>query len=111
MVTRSVIQSDISGEPNAATVMFGLAETWYEIDLTDEERKKLEQTLKAYVAKGRKASAVARVEKKRMVPETTSEERETIRAWARENGFEFADRGRIPKNVQKAYDEVHNIKR
>ncbi|WP_424863007.1 histone-like nucleoid-structuring protein Lsr2 [Streptomyces sp. MMS24-I29] len=34
-----------------------------------------------------------------------------IRAWGKEQGFEFADFGRIPKKVVEAYCEAHGIER
>lgn len=89
--------------------MFGLGDTWYEIDLTPDEQKKLEEALKPYLKAGRKAGKPA--PKKRVVPETTAEERDKIREWAKREGYEFAERGRIPKNVMKAYDEAHDIDR
>jgi hypothetical protein len=106
MAIREVIESDLSGKTGAATVTFGLKDTWFEIDLTDEERKELESTLERYAARGRRAGRKG--EKKGIVRETTAEEREAIRAWARENGFETPNFGRIPKAVQKAYDEAHS---
>jgi DNA phosphorothioation-dependent restriction protein DptG len=109
MAKREVVESDISGKPDAATVTFGLEDTWYEIDLTEEEKKKLLQTFKTYVTKGRKATTTG--VKKRVVPDTTPEERDAIRAWARDHNFEFAERGRIPKEVMAAYDKAHKIKR
>ncbi|MFJ7280362.1 Lsr2 family protein [Kitasatospora sp. NPDC098663] len=109
MAIRSVVESDLSGEPDAATATFGLGDTWYEVDLTTEERKKLEEALKPYLKAGRKAGEPT--PKKRVVPETTAEERDKIREWAKGKGLEFADRGRIPKKVMKAYDEAHGIDR
>lgn len=109
MAIRNIVESDISGKPDAATVTFGLGDTWFEIDLTDEERKELEKNLKEYISKGRKATKKG--EKKRLVPETTPEEREEIRKWARENGHEVPEFGRIPKAVMKAHDEAHGIER
>ena len=73
MAIRSVVESDISGKPDAATVTFGLGDSWFEIDLTDEERKELESSLKRYVDKGRKATP-PKGEKKKLVPDTTPEE-------------------------------------
>lgn len=87
---------------------FGLGDTWYEVDLTPEEQKGLEDALESYLKVSRKA-AVSPAAKKRLVPETTAEERDRIRAWGKENGYEFAERGRIPKTLQKAYDEAHGI--
>lgn len=109
MAIRSIVESDLSGKPDAATATFGLGDTWYEVDLTAEEQKKLEETLKPYLKVSRKAGKAA--PKKRVVPETTEEERIKIRAWGKENGYAFAERGRIPKHVMKAYDEAHDIDR
>ncbi|MFF4410214.1 Lsr2 family protein [Streptomyces sp. NPDC001404] len=110
MAIRSIVESDLSGKPDAVTQTFGLGDTWYEIDLTAEEQKKLEEALKPYLKVSRKAAKTTPV-KKRVVPETTAEERDKIREWAKKEGHEFADRGRIPKAVMKAYDEAHGIDR
>ncbi|UJW28819.1 Lsr2 family protein [Saccharothrix sp. AJ9571] len=107
MAKRLVLDSDISGKPDATTVLFGLEGDWYEIDLTDEERQKLERALKKYLVKGRKATA----ETTRLVGETTPDERHEIRAWAEKEGYEIAPRGRIPQDVLAAYDEAHGIER
>ncbi|MDX2547488.1 Lsr2 family protein [Streptomyces sp. WI04-05B] len=111
MAIRSIVESDLSGKPDAATQTFGLGDTWYEIDLTPEEQKKLEEALKPYLEVGRKAEKTTPAPKKRVVPETTTEERDKIREWAKKEGLEFAERGRIPKTVMKAYDEAHGIDR
>jgi len=109
MAIRKIIESDLSGKADARTVTFGLADTWYEIYLTPDEQKKLEQALSTYLGAGRKAAPG--VAKKPVVPETTPEEREEICAWGRENGYEFAERGRVPKKLQRAYDKAHGITR
>jgi Lsr2 protein len=103
-----VVESDISGKPNAATVTFGLAGTWYEVDLTQDEEEGLKQALQSYLAVSRKGS---RPPKKRQVPEMTAEERARIRDWAKKKGHKVPERGRIPKEIQNAYDEAHNISR
>ncbi|WP_328990408.1 Lsr2 family protein [Kribbella sp. NBC_01245] len=105
MVKRSVVESDLSKRPNAATVTFGLFDDWYEIDLTAKERRELQAELKKYVEAARKATPP----KPRAVPEMTPEEREAIRAWGRDNGFNAQGMGRISKELQAAYDEVHGI--
>ncbi|MGW1786173.1 histone-like nucleoid-structuring protein Lsr2 [Streptomyces sp. NPDC002143] len=109
MAIRSIVESDLSGKPDAATQTFGLGDTWYEIDLTAAEQKKLEEALEPYLKVSRKAGKPA--PKKRVVPETTAEERDKIREWAKKEGYEFAERGRIPKKVMNAYDEAHDIDR
>ncbi|MFD4475916.1 Lsr2 family protein [Streptomyces sp. NPDC058471] len=109
MAIEKVVVSDLSRKPDAATATFGLGDTWYEVDLTAEEQKKLEEALKPYLKVSRKAGKAA--PKKRLVPQTTAEERDQIRAWGKKNGYDFADRGRIPKVVMKAFDEAHGIDR
>lgn len=110
MATRNVIESDLSGKVNASTVTFGLNGSWYEIDLTQDEQEQLEKVLQTYVASGRKTLAKDTL-RKRQVPETTPEEREEIRAWAINEGYDLAQRGRIPKKIMRAYDEAHGLER
>lgn len=105
MATRTVHVSDISGEPDAATMTIGLAKTWYEVDLTTSEEDALQRLLDPYVRSGRRIGPT--LTKKRVVPDTTVEEREKIRVWAKGNGYELAEYGRIPKKVFAAYNEAH----
>jgi hypothetical protein len=110
MAMKKVIESDLSGRQDAERVTFGFGDTWYEIDLTDDERQGLETALKSYLAAGRKATPEP-PQRRKMVPATTPQERDQIRQWGRENGFDFAPYGRIPKEVMAAYDAAHNITR
>lgn len=105
MVIRKVIESDLSGKPDAATFTFGVGDQWYEVDLTPEERKKFEASLKEYMEAGRKAPKASG--KKKAVPDMTPEEREKIRKWANENGYEVTGFGRIRKEVLEAYWAAH----
>ncbi|MFG1857465.1 Lsr2 family protein [Actinomadura geliboluensis] len=105
MVTRSIVESDLSGKAEATTITFGLGGVWYEIDLTPNEEKKLASSLKTYIEAGRKVEE--KPERVRQVPETTVEKREEIRAWARKEGFEITNRGRIPRRVMAAYEDAH----
>lgn len=111
MATRSIIESDLSGKTGAATVTFGLGGTWYEVDLTKEELADLEKSLAAYQKVGRKVPEKERGNAKnpnRFVPETTREERERIKAWALENGYDFAAKGKIPNKIYFAYRDAHH---
>lgn len=110
MAMRHVIESDISGKEDAATVTFSIGDQWYEVDLTPDEESQLESALSTFVEAGRKAVPKGEV-KPKQVPYTTPEERETIRAWAVGEGYELNEFGRIPKRIMNAYDEAHNINR
>lgn len=102
----TIVKSDISGTEDAATITFGLGGTWYEIDLTKDEQAELEKSLKTYLKAGRKATP-KQPEKRKVVPETTAEQREQIRAWAQGAGFEVPARGRIPKEIIAAWNKAH----
>lgn len=104
MAIRNIIESDISGKPDAKTVAFGLGSTWYEIDLTEEEEKALEKALESYIDVGRRTT---KAPAKRFVPETTPEERDKIRAWAKEQGHDLADFGKIPNRIYREYQAAH----
>lgn len=104
MVTRTILVSDLSGEPEAETVKIGWKATWYETELTATERAELDQMLAPYISAGRKA---VKKPSNRLVPDTTPEKREKIRAWARKNGYELADYGKIPNSIYRAYQIAH----
>lgn len=105
MVTRTILVSDLSGKPEAETVRIGWKATWYETELTATERAELDEMLAPYIQAGRKAVTKP---SKRFVPDTTVEEREEIRAWAEGNGYEFAQYGKIPNKIYKAYMAAHS---
>ncbi|QWF85720.1 Lsr2 dimerization domain-containing protein [Amycolatopsis sp. CA-230715] len=48
--------SDISGKPDAGTVTFGFEDTWYEIELTADEKQQFKRRLKTYLEHAREAS-------------------------------------------------------
>lgn len=101
MASSTVRISDLSGRPDAVAVSLGYGEHAYEVDLAPDEVLDLEAVLERYLAVARKASVKPRT--RRFVPETTLEQRETIRAWARANGHEVANRGKVPNSIYSAY--------
>lgn len=86
---------DLDGTEAAETVAFGLDAGYYAIDLSKDNAKELRALLKPYI---RKATATA--------PPTPALEAKQIRVWAKENGYEIADRGRIHHNIVEAYREA-----
>lgn len=107
MATRTVHVSDISGEPEAVTATIGVDGVWHEVDLTETEKDELQQIIAPYVSAGRRIGPTLS-QKKKLVPDTTVEERDEIRAWARDNGYELAEYGRIPKKIFAAYNNAHS---
>lgn len=104
MVTRTILVSDLSGEPEAETVTIGWKAAWYETELTASERADLDEMLAPYISAGRKA---VKKPSNRFVPATTVEEREEIRSWAKRQGYEVADYGKIPNSIYRAHQAAH----
>lgn len=110
MSQKTIYESDLSGKGDAKETHFGFGNSWFEIDLTLDEQTELKALLEPYFEAGRRVLS-AQTARRRQVPETTTDEREAIRAWAQSNGFDFALRGRIPKRIMSAYDKTHGVNR
>lgn len=100
-----VITSDISDVDGADTVHFAIDGTDYEIDLTRSESNGLRAMLGPYMAAGRKTAAPPKTVRspvaKRAKPQPSAAR---VREWARAQGVEIPDRGRIPRKVLDAYE-------
>ncbi len=101
-----VLEDDLDGSEATETVTFGLDGTTYEIDLNDDNAAKLRGTLAPYVGHGRKAGAAPRRGRKAAVSSSGPSARE-IRDWARANGHNVPDRGRVSAEVREAYNAAH----
>lgn len=97
--TSTVFIDDLDGSEAEATVHFYLDGTYYEIDLNAAHAQELRDTLARYTAAGRRASQARNVRKTAVTRINSSE----IRNWARKNGIEVADRGRLPADVTAKY--------
>lgn len=104
-----VLVDDIDGSEAAETVSFGLDGTTYEIDLNDANAAKLRDALSTYVGHGRKVGAAPRRAGRRTSAAAAAggPSAKEIREWARENGHDVPDRGRVSAEVREAYDKAH----
>lgn len=100
-----VLVDDIDGSDATETVTFGLDGTTYEIDLNDANAAALREAVSGYVGHARKVSGT-RGRKKTAAPASGPSARE-LRDWARSNGFEVSERGRVPAEVRDAFDAAH----
>lgn len=100
------------------TVSFSLDGRSYEIDLNDKNAKKLRDFLDKYVEAGRKVNnykangsrrASRDVNGKVVNPSITrvGPGPATVRAWAKSNGYDVPDRGRIPAKVVEAFEAAN----
>ena len=109
MATKTIthITDDIDGTSDAETVKFGLWGATYEIDLSDENQKKLEAALEPYLSVARKAGAASSGTRRASAPRSSGGgadyDAKAVRAWASANDVEVPARGRIPKTVLEQY--------
>ncbi len=100
-----VLEDDLDGSSADETVMFGLDGANYEVDLSAKNAAKLRESLSQYVAVGRRAQTRGRRAGSRGRSGATNASE--VRVWARANGFEVSDRGRVPAEVKTAYEAAH----
>jgi len=105
---------DIDGTPipegEGGTVVFSIDRKSYEIDLSDENQRKLRDALAPYIDAGRVVSSGAATTRSRGTAKSSASnghDLAAVREWARKNGHTVSDRGRVPAAVLEAYDAAH----
>ena len=95
---------DIDGGEADGTVRFALDGAEYEIDLSSKHDEELRSALKSYISHARKVSGPARkAAAGRPGRKPSAVDTVAVRAWARENGFDIKDRGRVPADLVAKY--------
>ncbi|MEU1981654.1 Lsr2 family protein [Nocardia sp. NPDC019395] len=94
--------------PAEETVTLALDGATYEIDLAAHNAEKLREIVGGWAAHARKTGG--RVTKGKRLGRAAADSRQTqaIRDWARQNGMEVSNRGRISAEVTEAYRKAHN---
>jgi len=101
---RTSLVDDLDGSDAEGTVLFGLDGTEYEIDLNAAHASDLRAALARYTEAGRKVTSTARRagQGNRKTPANGAGDTD-VRAWARAQGLEVKDRGRVPADVIARY--------
>lgn len=103
-----LLVDDLDGGEADETVTFALDGKTYEIDLTTANADKLRGLLDAYVKGGRRTGGRASGGRgKTRAASGGSQDTAQIRAWAKENGYEVNDRGRVPASIREAYEKAN----
>jgi len=97
-----LLSDDLDGSDATQTVKFGWLGAEYEIDLNDKNYASFEKAIGRYVTAARKTSARARTGKRSAAVDLAS-----VRAWARDQGYEVSDRGRVSAAIMDAYSAAH----
>jgi hypothetical protein len=98
---------DLDGSEAEGTVRFGLDGTEYEIDLNAEHAQALRDALARYVSAARRAGGGARRPARggHRAPGSGLNPTE-VREWAKAQGIEVKDRGRVPAELAARFKEA-----
>ncbi|MDR0488066.1 MAG: Lsr2 family protein [Propionibacteriaceae bacterium] len=111
MATSVVVTSDLSGLPGATPRFVTVGSVAYQVDMTDSEFAEYESVVSSYIEVGRKVSleklVYGEAGLRRPRGRRSSEETAAIKTWARENGYAFQSRGRLPQVLLDAYQRAH----
>jgi hypothetical protein len=101
---------DGTASDDIQTVTFGLDGVTYEIDLNADNAGNLRNHLAEFVGS---ATRVGGRIKRGTTPSVaagagrTREQTQAIREWAKKNGYEVSERGRIPSSIIEAFESAH----
>ncbi|MEU2246809.1 Lsr2 family protein [Streptomyces sp. NPDC019224] len=103
-----LLVDDLDGGEADETVTFALDGKSYEIDLTTSNADKLRSLLEPYAKNGRRTGGRAASGRgKGRAVSGGSKDTAEIRKWARENGHDVNDRGRVPAGIREAYEKAN----
>lgn len=119
MAKREVFEvtDDLDGEvlEEYDTITYTIDGRTYEIDLSVANAEAMRAVFQEYVDHSRPVTNRGKVTRRVVVPSATAgrsrEENQAIRDWARKNGYEMSDRGRIQPEIVAAFDAAHQPKR
>ena len=114
--TTVVLTDDVDGGEASETVQFGLEGVQYEIDLSEENAEKLRRAVSLYVEHGRRIGGRRSATGSGggnsggtgggAASSGDGVDNAAVRAWAREQGIEVSDRGRIKSEVIQQFQDA-----
>ncbi|MFE5947951.1 Lsr2 family protein [Streptomyces sp. NPDC056480] len=99
---------DLTGEETheGTTHTFALNGVEYQIDLSPDSYDQLLEAFAPYLKAARKVRGRGRKSLPSR-PHAEGPPTSEVREWAKENGYEVNERGRVPANVREAYEAAH----
>ncbi|WP_153397287.1 histone-like nucleoid-structuring protein Lsr2 [Ornithinicoccus halotolerans] len=103
-----ILVDDMTGGEASETVEFALDGVSYEIDLSDENAAKLRDDLAPWIGMARRSGGRRQTRRRGAGSSGSSsparnEELSKIREWAREQGYQVSERGRVAQEIKDAY--------
>lgn len=114
-VTTYVDDMDETPGDDVTEVVFGWRSSIHSIDLNAVNTKRLEEALKPFIEKSRRLgplrlnhlSPARRPASTTVKPTADREQNQAIREWARKQGHNVSDRGRIPATIVEEFNHAH----
>ncbi|MFC9836002.1 Lsr2 family protein [Rhodococcus sp. NPDC127530] len=102
---------DIDGTPikngKGETIPFSVDGVDYEIDLKVKNAREFHKTLDYYIEHATRVGGRKRRSTPAVAPSQGRSQAKEIREWATEQGYELSARGRIPAEIEEAYNAAH----
>ncbi len=98
---------DLDGGKAESSVAFAFEGTSYEIDLGKRNLSAMQKAFAPYISAARKVPSPRRSSARSVPVRSSKEDLSAIREWAKANGHQVSDRGRIAGDVQEAYRAAH----
>jgi len=104
-----ILTDDLDGGDADESVQFAIDGVSYEIDLSEANAESLRESLAPYVDAARRVGGRSsrRSGGSKSQPAAERTDLSDLRAWARENGYQVSDRGRVSSEVRSAYEAAH----
>ncbi len=103
-----ILVDDTDGSSASESVSFALDGVSYEIDLSDANAKALRDDFAKWTGHARRAGSTGgRRTRRTGAAASRRTDLGAVREWARANGHQVSDRGRISAEIQAAYDKAH----
>jgi hypothetical protein len=107
-----ILVDDVDGGEASETVSFALDGVSYEIDVSESNAQSLRDSLAPWLTHarrvaGRAGSRPRGAGKSRGSASAGRQDLSAVRAWARENGYQVSDRGRVSSEIITAYEKAH----
>jgi hypothetical protein len=101
------LRNDIDGSEAVGTVTFGYQGKQYEIDLNQKNFDRLEKALAPFIQNARTVRATDSGRQRRRrgaASRARAADTKSIREWARAQGLQVSERGRIPAEIVGRYE-------
>jgi Lsr2 len=102
-----ILVDDLDGGDAEEQVSFSLDGVSYEIDLSADNAEALREAIAPWVGHARRVGGRSRGRAAARGRAAVKADLGEVRAWARENGYQVSDRGRVSSEVMSAYEGAH----